>query len=49
MEVSPTNIGEPKREIIIEPIEEPRYIPEPSDPEPVRVPEAEPAKEPMPA
>jgi len=46
MEVSPTNIGEPQREIIIEPIEEPKWIEEPAMPEPQKVPE--PRKEPVP-
>ena len=42
------NIGEPKREIIIEPIEEPRWIEEPAPaPVPQKVPERR--KEPVPA
>lgn len=43
------NIGEPRREIIIEPIEEPRRFEEPLTAPPIHLPESEPAKEPVPA
>ena len=43
------NIGEPRKTIIIEPLEEPKWIEEPATPSPQTVPEPRREREPVPA